>query len=131
MRPATDDDRSWIQGLGYISDPAAFVAHHGLERVGFAVYSLDGDHCRLLATHSRLPGLSVPTSLLSAVTAQARSNGCTRLWQTLTNDNIEGLRFYQARGWDLAALHRNTHPGDQKGRDAIPIRHELELEVLL
>ena len=53
-----------------------------------------------------------------------------------TNDNTAALRFYQRRGWDLVALHRDAVARDRElkpeipvvGRDGIALRHALELE---
>jgi hypothetical protein len=53
-----------------------------------------------------------------------------------TNDNAPAIRFYQRRGWDLVALHRDAVNESRRlkpeipatGVDGIPIRHELEFE---
>ena len=34
--------------------------------------------------------------------------GCERVWLSTTNDKTAALRFYQRRGWDLVALHRDV-----------------------
>ncbi len=55
---------------------------------------------------------------------------------TTTNDNVDALRFYQRRGWNLAALHEDAVTRARRlkpeiplvGDHGIPIRHELELE---
>jgi hypothetical protein len=65
--------------------------------------------------------------------------GCTRLWLITTNDNLHALRFYQKRGFMLVAVHRNAVEQSRKlkpeiplyGKDGIPIRDEIELEMLL
>ena len=56
-----------------------------------------------------------------------------------TNDNLNALRFYQKRGFELVAVH--PHAVDEArrikleipmlGEDEIPIRDEIELEMLL
>jgi hypothetical protein len=56
-----------------------------------------------------------------------------------TNDNTAALRFYQRRGLNLVALHRDAlvgwrrlKPGmSEVGFDSIPMRHALELELRL
>jgi RimJ/RimL family protein N-acetyltransferase len=81
----------------------------------------------------------VGTALIEAVTEAAREAGCRRLWLITTNDNLHALRFYQRRGFRLAALHRDgiTESRRQKpsipliGLDGIPIRDEIELEMAL
>lgn len=75
---------------------------------------------------------------MEQVLAAARGADCRRVWLVTTNDNLHALRFYQKRGFDLVALHRNAvdrsrrlKPIPRCGLDGIPIRHELELDILL
>ena len=73
------------------------------------------------------------------VRAAAVAAGCRRLWLITTNDNLPALRFYQRRGFVLAALHRDAIAASRRlkpqipllGLDNIPIRDELELEMAL
>ena len=66
----------------------------------------------------------------------ARAGQCTRLWLITTNDNLRALRFYQRRGFRLAALHRDALETSRRlkpsiseiGFHGIPLRDELELE---
>ncbi|HSQ37731.1 MAG TPA: hypothetical protein VLS92_07565 [Acidimicrobiia bacterium] len=65
-----------------------------------------------------------------------RRGGWERPWLVVTNDNTPALRFYQCRGWDLAALQTGAVERDRllkpgiplEGVDGIPVRHLLELE---
>ena len=69
----------------------------------------------------------------------ALANDWRRLWLITTNDNTSALRFYQRRGWDLVTVHRDAVDESrrlkpqipQTGDDDIPIKHELELELVL
>ncbi len=67
----------------------------------------------------------------------AARHGCARLWLITTNDNVDALRFYQRRGFELAALHRRAVDESRSrlkpeipvaGAYGIPIRDEIELE---
>ena len=44
------------------------------------------------------------TALVDAVRGVAARAGCRTLWVLTTNDNVDGLRFYQRRGFRLSAL---------------------------
>ena len=52
---------------------------------------------------------------------------------------MNALRFYQKRGFELFAIHRNALDISRKlkpeipmiGNDGIPLRDEIELEMLL
>lgn len=80
------------------------------------------------------------TALIEEVERIALNAGCRRLWLITTNDNIEGLRFYQRRGFRLVELHAGAVDRSREslkpeipaiGEHGIPIRDELELEKLL
>jgi ribosomal protein S18 acetylase RimI-like enzyme len=103
-------------------------------------YVLDGDSCEVLTLHaaSRLGG--VGTALLAAAERVATNAGCRRLWLITTNDNVDALRFYQRRGFRLAALHagavdeareRLKPEIPRRGEYGIELRDELELEKVL
>ncbi len=103
--------------------------------VGLVTYKITGTECEVVV----LAGEGAGRPLLEAATGAARAAGCRRIWLITSNDNTRALRFYQRQGWDLVALHRDAvtagrvlKPGiPELGLDGIPIRHELELELLL
>jgi hypothetical protein len=76
--------------------------------------------------------------LLEAAKAAATAAGCRRLWLVTSNDTMRALRFYQRRGFALAALHRDALTAARRLKpeiplviDGIPLRDEIELEVFL
>jgi ribosomal protein S18 acetylase RimI-like enzyme len=79
----------------------------------------------------------VGTALIHAVEEEAERQGCRRAWLITTNDNREAIRFYQRRGWDWVAFHRDAVTRGRRlkpeiselGAFGIPIRHELEFEA--
>jgi GNAT superfamily N-acetyltransferase len=109
------------------------------EVAGLATYDVRGDECELVSIDAFVPRRGVGTALLEAVAAEARRASCRRLWLITTNDNIDALRFYQRRGMRLVAVHpgavdesRRLKPSiSEVGMYGIPIRDELELELLL
>jgi ribosomal protein S18 acetylase RimI-like enzyme len=82
-------------------------------------------------------GIGVGSALVNAVKTIAASAKCRRLWLVTTNDNTYALRFYQKRGFQIVAAHRNALERSRKlkpeipleGVDGIPIRDEIELEI--
>jgi ribosomal protein S18 acetylase RimI-like enzyme len=77
----------------------------------------------------------IGTMLIEAVRAEAKRQGCYQVTLTTTNDNIGALRFYQRRGFRLAALRtgavdrsRQRKPGIPRTGDfGIPLRDEIDL----
>jgi ribosomal protein S18 acetylase RimI-like enzyme len=116
-----------------------FVAVDGDEWLGLLTYHIEGDACEIITVDSLLPNAGIGTALIHAVRQAARLAGCRRFWLITTNDNTAALRFYQKRGFVLAALHRDAVSRSRQikpeipltGDDGIPIRDEIELEMLL
>lgn len=78
----------------------------------------------------------VGAALLRAARSEARRLGARRLWLVTNNDNLDAMRFYQRRGWELVAVHvggtdrsRAVKPSiPLVGDHGIPVHHEVELE---
>jgi DNA-3-methyladenine glycosylase I len=156
IRPLSDDDRPWaleFQSASWRGSSVArrgelvdldglpgFVAMDGGERVGLVSYAIRGDQCEVVTLESLREGQGVGRALLEAVCDAAREAGSRRLWLVTTNDNTEALRFYQRCGLDIAEFRRDAVTEARRtlkptiselGASGIPIRHELELELLL
>ncbi len=127
---------------GRLVDAAAFpgfLAYRAGEPIGVITYEIAGDACEIIVLQSLVEGIGVGSALIGAVKEVAQQAGCRRLWLITTNDNTPALRFYQKRGFLLAALHRNALEESRRlkpeipllGQDGIPIRDEIELEILL
>lgn len=112
------------------------VAELDGDRVGLATYAIEEGQCELVTLDSVTPGRGAGGALLKAVVAAAGEAGCWRVWLITTNDNLAALRFYQRRGFDLVAVHRDAMTQARRdkpeipevGLDGIPLRHEIELE---
>ena len=113
------------------------VADNGA--VGVVSWLAEGASVELVTLDSERPGKGIGTLLMDAVLNEIRRQPVERLWLVTTNDNIDALRFYQRRGWRLAALHagaiaesRRLKPSiPETGAYGIPIRDEIELEYAL
>jgi GNAT superfamily N-acetyltransferase len=117
--------------------PAAIAWHDG-EPAGLLTYRITGTECEVVSLAADRPGTGAGTALLGWLRTTATRAGVTRIWLITTNDNVDALRFYQRRGYDLVALHRDAvmraralKPGIPLVAGGIPVRHELELDLLL
>jgi ribosomal protein S18 acetylase RimI-like enzyme len=123
-----------------IADLPGFVAELDGERAGLLTYAVRGDECEIVTLHSLREGRGVGRALMDAARETAAAAGCRRLWLVTTNDNVEALRFYQRRGFRLAALHAGAVDESRRtlkpeipvtGNHGIPIRDEIQLELAL
>ncbi|HEU4448652.1 MAG TPA: GNAT family N-acetyltransferase [Gaiellaceae bacterium] len=155
VRSLADEDRVWVDDFvrhrwgaptvvsrGRIhrpSDLPGFVAVEGAEKLGLATYSIEGEACEIVTIDSVVERAGVGSGLVEAVAEAARAARCRRLWFVTTNDNLGMLRFSQKRGFALVAVHREALNESRKlkpqiplvGIEGIPLRDELELELLL
>ena len=155
-RSIEDTDRNWIESMCKqqwgtsvmisrgrqfdIAKQAGLIADVDGERSGFLTYEVVGDECEVGGLLSLTEGKRVGSALLKAGEQYARSAGCKRFWLITTNDNLDGLRFYQKRGFELVSIYRGAvnetrrqfKPGIPViGENGIPLRDEIELEIRL
>jgi ribosomal protein S18 acetylase RimI-like enzyme len=155
IRPLAHADRDWVRREiveawgaeiivvhGDIYRPAelpGFAALWGEQIVGLLTYRVDGDACEIMTLNSWHAGAGVGTALITAVRDTAIDQKCRRLYLVTTNDNSRALRFYQKRGFTIAAIRLNIMEQSRRikpeippaGEDGIPIRDEIELEMML
>ena len=151
IRPLEERDRQWLSNLlteqwGAVRVVSRGKMHHPdnlpgfiIEGMGALTYHIKGDECEVVTLNSLVEGRGVGLALIAAARSTAREAGCKRLWLITTNDNTHALRFYQKQGFHLAALRRNAIAESRRlkpeipetGFDGIPIRDEIELEIIL
>jgi GNAT superfamily N-acetyltransferase len=104
---------------------------------GVLTYDIAGDECEILTLHVDDRWAGTGTALVDAAGAVAAGAGCLRFWVVTTNDNVDALRFYQRRGFRIAAVRpaavdearRTLKPRiPPTGFYGIPLRDEIELE---
>jgi len=155
IHPTTPNDREWIEQfiaeqwgsslvvvhdtLYYPHTLPGFIAVQGDKKVGLITYTLQGNNCEIVSLNSLCPSIGIGTALIEAVKQVARQASCRRVWLITTNDNLHALRFYQKRGFALVAVYPNALKASRKikpeipqiGNDGIPLRDEIELELIL
>lgn len=149
VRPPIDLERetvaSWLEarwgpvvvspsGVHLLAGLDALVAVDGARVVGAATYRLDERGCEVVTLDSAEEGRGIGSALLAELKALGERHG-GRTWLVTTNENLRALAFYQRRGMDLVALHRDfssvvRHHKPGLGPvvvDGIEFRHALEL----
>ena len=116
-----------------------FVVEDGTEWLGLLTFIVKDGECEVTSLDSLREGQGLGSKLIDAALDEARKQNCKRLFLITTNDNMHALRFYQKRGFELAALYRGAVNESRKikpsipptGFDDIPLRDEIELEIVL
>ena len=152
IHPIQENDRNWIKQFiidhwgaeivvahGVIYRPhelPGFIAAGNSEPIGLITYQIIERACQIVTLDSLREGQGIGTALIDAVKAVSKQSGCIRLGLITTNDNLNALRFYQKRGFELVALHRKAIEQSRQikpqipliGQHGIPLRDEIELE---
>jgi GNAT superfamily N-acetyltransferase len=155
IRKIREDDREWIRNLlrkEWISNLVVskgvlhqadslpgYIAEANGEKQGLLTYNVSGKECEIVTLNSNIERLGIGSALINALEKEISKLGCNRLWLITTNDNTKAIRFYQKRGFSLVAVHKNAIEESRKlkpeipltGIDGIPIRDEIEMELLL
>jgi ribosomal protein S18 acetylase RimI-like enzyme len=115
-----------------------FIAEQDSKPVGLILYAVEEEQCEIVAIYSSVEKQGIGTKLIELVKEVARKEKCNRLWLQTTNDNTSALRFYQKRGFTIAAFRANAMEAMRRikpipliGNDGIPIRDEIEFEIKL
>ena len=119
-----EDDRKWVRDFiqkkwgakiavsrGVVHHPDALPGYLAVvdgAKQGLVTYHIDGDECEIVTLDSVNECRGIGTVLIDAVREVAFRAGCKRVWLITTNDNVKAVRFYQKRGFELVAVHRNA-----------------------
>jgi GNAT superfamily N-acetyltransferase len=155
IREKTPEDKGWIvpymrenwgsekivtrNTIHDATEVPGFIAEQNGKPAGIVLYHIKSKDCEIVLLASFVEKIGIGSALIDSVKRVAWLQGCRRIWLITTNDNTPALRFYQRRGFSLVAVYRNAIAGSRKlkpeiplaGVDGIPIRDEIELELLL
>ena len=91
--------------------------------IALLTFAVNADVCEIISLDSLTEGKGIASSLIVIT----------------TNDNINAIRFYQKRGFDMVKLYHNALDASRRlkpqipliGENGIPLRHEIEFEYIL
>ncbi len=155
IKKTTDKDKEWlleiVRGWGadfivsrgrkiYPTEIESYYAEDDSgKKLGLISFEITGDQCEIVTLDAFEKFKGVGTVLLKEVVDEVRQRGCKRIWLVTLNDNLDAIRFYQKRGFTIAAVHVNALKRSREikpqiatiGQYGIPLRDELEFEMLL
>jgi GNAT superfamily N-acetyltransferase len=151
VRPVQESDRPTVEwlttqlwgaaevavhdGVFYPATLPGFIAERGGRIAGLVTFQLRPGILEIVTINALDLYQGIGTLLIEAVRAEAKRQGCHQITLTTTNDNIGALRFYQRRGFRLAAIRpgavdrsRRRKPEIPRTGDfGIPLRDEIDL----
>lgn len=107
-----------------------------MEKIGLLTYNVEGKECEIISLDSIEKNIGIGSALVAELLDAAKESGIKRVWLITTNDNLAAMRFWQKRGFEFVAIHKNAIEAARRlkpqipitGIDGISIRDEIELE---
>ena len=151
VRPVQETDRPTVEwlttqlwgaaevvvhdGAFYPAALPGFIAERAGRIAGLVTFDVRPGVLEIVTINALDQFAGIGTLLIEAVRAEAKRLGCQQITLTTTNDNIAALRFYQRRGFRVAALRpgavdrsRLRKPEIPRTGDfGIPLRDEIDL----
>ena len=122
-------------GAFYPAALPGFIAERAGRIAGLVTFDVRPPVLEIVTINALDQWSGIGTMLIEAIRAEAERRGCHEVMLTTTNDNIGALRFYQRRGFRLAAIRpgavdrsRQLKPEIPRTGDfGIPLRDEIDL----
>jgi GNAT superfamily N-acetyltransferase len=151
LRPVQESDRPTVEwlttqlwgapevvvhdGVFYPAALPGFIVERAGRIAGLLTFDVRPDVLEIVTINAIDQHTGIGTMLIEAVRDEAKRRGCHEVTLTTTNDNLGALRFYQRRGFRLAALRpgavdrsRLRKPEIPRTGDyGIPLHDEIDL----
>jgi GNAT superfamily N-acetyltransferase len=151
VRPVQETDRPTVEWLTtqlwgaaevvvhddvfYPASLPGFIAERAGRIAGLVTFDVRAGLLEIVTINALDQFTGIGTMLIEAVRAEAKRRGCQQVTLTTTNDNVDALRFYQRRGFRMAALRpgavdrsRLRKPEIPRTGDfGIPLHDEIDL----
>ncbi|MEA4826378.1 GNAT family N-acetyltransferase [Clostridium sp. JNZ J1-5] len=114
-----------------------FVIYDKETIIGLITYTIKSNECEIMSLDSLKENQGIGTNLVNKIIEIASEKKCTKIKLITTNDNINAIRFYQKRGFDMVNIYRNALDTSRElkpsipllGDFNIPLKHEIEFEM--
>jgi GNAT superfamily N-acetyltransferase len=149
VRSKTPDDQPWVDEMlqrmwggrtivvhGEAYDAGGLPALIAGECQGLATFAAERPCAELITLNALMPRQGIGTALLETLAAQCAARGIREIRLTMTNDNLDALRFYQRRGFRIVAVRPGAVDDARRIKPSIPVvgnyaipRHD-EIEMM-
>ncbi len=116
-------------GVYYPASLPGFLAESRGRIAGLVSFEVRPGVLEIITINALARYSGIGTMLIEAVRAEAKRCHCDEVMLTTTNDNIDALRFYQRRGFRLAAIRRGAVDRSRRVKPEIPLRGEYGIPL--
>jgi ribosomal protein S18 acetylase RimI-like enzyme len=118
-------------------DLDGILAYKNSEIIGLGLYHIKNEECEIVLLETFEQNIGIGTQIIEKTKEIAKNRNCKRVWLITTNDNIDAIKFYQRRGFNISNFYKNAIDKSRKlkptiplkGNHEIPIRDEIEFEI--
>ncbi len=134
-----DDEMVVSSGTYQLSDLPGFVAYDEAEIIRVITYIIRNDQIEIISLDSFRENVGIGSQLLKKLEEISEEKDITNISVITTNDNLNALKFYQKRGYNIRKVIPNAVEKARKQKpsipqfaeNGIPIRDEIVLEKYL
>ena len=118
-------------------DLEGILAYKKNKIIGLGLYYIKNNECEIVLLETFIQKKGIGTQIIEKIKEIAKINNCKRLWLITSNDNIDAIKFYQRRGFNIANIYKNAMDKSRElkpsipliGNYEIPIKDEIEFEI--
>ena len=107
--------------------------------IGLGLYYIKNNECEIALLETFDQNKGIGTRIIEKIIEIAKESKCKKIWLVTTNSNINAIKFYQKRGFDISNIYINAMNKARKIKPEIPeiaengikIRDEIEFEIKL
>jgi ribosomal protein S18 acetylase RimI-like enzyme len=119
-------------------DLDGILAYEKEKIVGIGLYYIKKD-CEIVLLEAFKQNKGIGTQIIEKIKEIVKIKNCKRIWLVTTNSNINAIKFYQKRGFNISNIYINAMEEARKIKPEIPkiaengieIRDEIEFEIKL
>ena len=105
--------------------------------IGIGLYYIKNNECEIVLLETFKQNIGIGTKIIEKIKEISKNKNCKRIWLITSNDNIDAIKFYQRRGFNIANIYKNAMEKSRElkptiplmGNYEIPIRDEIEFEI--
>jgi ribosomal protein S18 acetylase RimI-like enzyme len=121
-------------------DLDGILVYENKKIIGLGLYCIKNNECEIVLLETFVQNKGIGTKIIEKIKEIAKENNCKRIWLVTTNSNINAIKFYQKRGFNISNIYikamdkaREIKPEIPKINDenGIEIRDEIEFEILI
>ena len=120
-------------------DLEGILVYENEKIIGLGLYYIKNNECEIVLLETFAQNKGIGTRIIERIIEIAKENKYKKIWLVTTNSNINAIKFYQKKGFDISNIYINAMDEARKIKPEIPkmtdngikIKDEIEFEIIL